>query len=151
MVVSVLKEGSTGPEVIDLQFILKFRDGKNEFDPGATDGSFGSKTKAAVVKFQQSRKLTADGIVGGKTWEALRPRSDWPKQPGEFLREGEKGEVVKQLQEGLKSDDFYTGPIDGIFGSNTKAAVIKTQKSGEISSNTVGVVGPLTWGGIIGD
>lgn len=149
--VSVLKEGSTGPEVIDLQFILKFRDGKNEFDPGSTDGSFGPKTKAAVVKFQQSRKLTADGIVGGKTWEALRPRSDWPKEPGEFLREGEKGEVVKELQEGLKSKDFYTGSIDGIFGPNTKAAVIKIQKVGEPVSNTVGVVGPLTWGGIIGD
>ncbi len=149
--ISVLKEGSTGPEVIDLQFILKFRDGNNEFDPGSTDGVFGSKTKAAVVKFQRSRGLNPDGIVGQKTWESLRPRSDWPKQPGEFLREGEKGEVVTQLQNALKSKGFNPGTIDGIFGSQTKAAVIKIQKEGVPVSNTVGVISPLTWGGIIGD
>ena len=149
--ISILKEGSKGPEVTDLQYILKFLGGDEEFDPGAVDGIFGAKTKAAVIKFQRSEELSDDGIVGGKTWVALRPESDWPKQPGEFLKEGEKGEVVKELQNGLKSKDFYTGAIDGVFGPITKAAVIKIQKYGEPASNIVGVVGPLIWGGIIGD
>lgn len=149
--ISILKESSRGPEVIDLQYILKFLGGDQEFDPGAVDGVFGAKTKAAVIKFQRSEELSDDGIVGEKTWEALRPESDWPKKPGEFLKEGEKGEVVKQLQNALKSSSFYTGAVDGVFGPITKAAVIKIQKYGELVSNTVGVVGPLTWGGIIGD
>lgn len=150
MSVTILKEGSKGPEVTDLQYILKFRGGKGEFDPGKVDGIFGAKTKAAVIKFQQSKKLTADGIVGSKTWKATD--FPWPNSPGEFLREGDKGDEVKQLQQALKSKAFDPGAVDGNFGAKTKAAVIKYQTPGaEKSTNTEGVVGPLIWGSLLAD
>ena len=59
--------GSRGDLVRQIQTALK----AYGFDPGPIDGNFGSKTMAAVRKFQASRHLTQDGIVGPKTWTAL--------------------------------------------------------------------------------
>ncbi|MFO1431964.1 MAG: peptidoglycan-binding protein [Candidatus Competibacteraceae bacterium] len=64
---SVLKEGSSGPEVTKLQEKLK----EVGFDPGAIDGDFGPGTEAAVIAFQKSEGLLADGIVGPRTQQAL--------------------------------------------------------------------------------
>ena len=142
----VLQEGSTGPEVTDLQYILQIRN----FTLDAPDGKFGSRTKAAVIKFQKSKKLLADGIVGLKTWAAMEYA--WPNdQPGTFLREGDRGNAVQLMQEAMVSKGMNPGVPDGVFGSKTKAAVIELQKYGERDSNIEGVVGPFTWGGILGD
>ncbi|WP_156069183.1 peptidoglycan-binding domain-containing protein [Faecalibacterium prausnitzii] len=40
-----------------------------------TDGKFGSRTAAAVQRFQRRNGLTADGAVGKATWEKLFPAS----------------------------------------------------------------------------
>ncbi|MDQ0232486.1 peptidoglycan-binding domain-containing protein [Metabacillus malikii] len=41
------------------------------YDPGPTDGIFGTKTDAAVRAFQRNKGLTVDGIVGQKTYHYL--------------------------------------------------------------------------------
>lgn len=41
------------------------------FDPGPIDGVPGQQTKQAVIRFQKSKRLVQDGIVGNKTYLAL--------------------------------------------------------------------------------
>ncbi|NMF67141.1 peptidoglycan-binding protein [Brasilonema octagenarum UFV-E1] len=144
----VLQKGSTGPEVTDLQYILQIR----KFTLNAPDGIFGPRTEAAVIQFQKSKNLKQDGVVGLQTWAAMQYA--WPNnQPGTFLREGDSGNAVRLMQEAMVSKGINPGQPDGKFGPRTKAAVIEFQKNGdgERDSNIVGVVGPLTWGGILGD
>ena len=59
---NLLKKGSKGEDVKTLQRALKIT---------PVDGDFGAKTEAAVKAFQKSKGLTADGVVGNKTWQAL--------------------------------------------------------------------------------
>ena len=63
----VLREGSLGSEVAKLQAQLQ----ELGFSPGPIDGRFGPATEAAVLAFQKSAGLLADGIAGPRTQGAL--------------------------------------------------------------------------------
>lgn len=64
---TLVKVGSQGSEVRAVQTKLT----ELGFFHDKIDGIFGSKTKAAVIAFQKSRGLTADGIAGKNTLAAL--------------------------------------------------------------------------------
>jgi Putative peptidoglycan binding domain len=40
-------------------------------NPGPIDGIWGPKTRTALIQFQAAEGLSADGICGTKTWEAM--------------------------------------------------------------------------------
>ena len=63
----ILRQGMTGPAVARVQETLRIRG----FYLGAIDGIFGPGTEAAVMEFQASVQLAADGVVGPATWGAL--------------------------------------------------------------------------------
>ncbi len=58
------------------------------------------------------------------------------------LRRGNRGSDVRLLQQLLTDLGFYTGPIDGIFGSATQEAVRAFQASRNLGVD--GIVGPRT-------
>ena len=70
---SVLPHGWFGlgaPKVLDVTWLQTTLKGLG-FDPGAVDGKYGDKTKAAVVAYQTARSLTADGWAGVATTAKL--------------------------------------------------------------------------------
>ncbi|MEH2071646.1 MAG: peptidoglycan-binding domain-containing protein [Nostoc sp.] len=65
---SVLRVGSTGEAVKNVQNSLK----QQGFYTASVNGVFDNKTRAAVMKFQKSKGLRADGIAGRRTLAALK-------------------------------------------------------------------------------
>lgn len=55
---------------------------------------------------------------------------------------GSRGEEVRQIQTKLKSKGIYSGSVDGIYGTLTKDAVKKFQKSAGLNAD--GIAGPKT-------
>jgi peptidoglycan hydrolase-like protein with peptidoglycan-binding domain len=74
----VLKRDSSGPQVESLQKRLI----ELGFDPNGVDGNFGPGTEAAVIAFQNSKGLKADGKVGPDTLAALNLSGDAPSTGG---------------------------------------------------------------------
>lgn len=64
-----LRKGMKGKDIEAMQAILIAKG----YSCGTygTDGEFGSSTEKAVRSFQTDRKISSDGIVGGKTWAEL--------------------------------------------------------------------------------
>ncbi len=55
---------------------------------------------------------------------------------------GSRGEEVRQIQTNLKKWGYYSGEVDGIFGTQTKEAVILFQQKNGLTAD--GIVGPKT-------
>jgi peptidoglycan hydrolase-like protein with peptidoglycan-binding domain len=62
---TVLKRGSTGPYVTYVQRVLGVK----------RTGYYGSRTKAAVIRFQKASRLKPTGRVGARTWSALQRKA----------------------------------------------------------------------------
>jgi hypothetical protein len=58
-------------------------------------------------------------------------------------RLGAKGPEVARIQEQLKFEGLYLGPVDGIFGGGTEAAARLFQAAKRLAID--GQVGPQTW------
>ena len=71
----VLRTGSRGQEVKDLQSRLY----SLGYYTGEIDGQFGAMTKEAVIDFQRTNGLEADGMVGSETKTLLFSANAKPK------------------------------------------------------------------------
>lgn len=132
---TTLSEGDTGTAVRNLQQALK----NKGYYSGSVDGSFGSATTAAVVAFQTAQGLRVDGKAGPATQRALFATST---SKYETLRPGDSGTAVRQLQTTLKQKGYYTGTVDGDYGSGTTTAVKAFQKKMGITAD--GIAGDTT-------
>ncbi len=58
------------------------------------------------------------------------------------LRQGDKGSVVAAMQLALKRASYYSGMLDGIFGKQTKEAVMRYQQINRLMVD--GIIGTMT-------
>ena len=162
-----LRQGSRGPFVTVIQTELNRISRNYPAIPKIpnVDGIFGPKTEAAVRKFQEIFDLTVDGVVGKATWYALvrlytavLSLSELRSQGQQFyavnwsypqgLQQGARGDQVRHLQYMLSVLSEFIPQIpeltqDGIFGPNTRNAVIAAQSW--LGLPQTGVVDEATW------
>ncbi|MFF7369860.1 peptidoglycan-binding protein [Streptomyces tricolor] len=127
----VLRIGSKGPAVTALQHLLSACG-----HAVTADGVFGHQTADQVKAFQRNNRLTADGIVGTKTWSKLT----------RTVRQNSSGPAVKAAQRLLVARG-HSIAVDGVFGRHTATAVRTFQKSRSLPAD--GVVGPKTWNALL--
>jgi peptidoglycan hydrolase-like protein with peptidoglycan-binding domain len=95
--------------------------------PGPVDGLFGPRTEAAVVRFQRSAGLTADGIAGPRTARELRQAEPRPLRLGAGFDRPQGSPRVRAMQDRLRELGLRPGPVDGRFGPRTLAALMRLQ------------------------
>ncbi len=162
-----LRVGSTGLDVQTIQTYLNRIRRNYPAIPVITDetGVFGDSTRAAVTKFQSIFNLATDGVVGKATWykisnlyTAVTRLAELNSEgnslgigtvpPSTVLRQGSRGQDVLTLQYLLDViAEYYSGipspGQDGIFGNNTREAVIAYQRQMGLAAD--GIVGQDTW------
>lgn len=162
-----LRRGTTGPSVVTVQASLNRIAQSYPAIPKipVVDGIFGSRTEAAVRKFQEIFNLSPDGIVGPATWYALvriyvavTRLAELRSQGQRFytnswattdpIEQGDTGIKVEHLQYMLSVLSAYIPEIppvniDGIFGNATRAAVIAAQQ--RFGLPQTGIVDFQTW------
>ncbi|MFV0516303.1 MAG: peptidoglycan-binding protein [Aminipila sp.] len=167
----VLSIGSRGPDVIEVQFLLSYI---SIYYPSVIgeiqDGYYGPYTANAVIEFQKTFDLYPDGVVGAETWNKLyavyygiqenvlkppapsQPANNAPEYPGSPLSYGSTGANVITMQAYLNTiGTIYPAipiiTVDGVFGEETKNAVVAFQKLNFIEPD--GIIGPVTWDKIV--
>ena len=124
---------------------------------GKADGVYGTATESAIRRFQTRNGLTSDGICGEDTVKALysstaidagssvtpSPKPVDESAPTRILRPGMSGDDVKSVQSRLKALGYYTGTVDGNYGTGTMAAVASFQLRNNLSAD--GVAGTRTY------
>lgn len=149
-----LKVGKSGADVRAVQIRLK----RLSFFSRRVDGRFGRATKVAVVRYQRSRCLRADGIVGRATATALLARRRACRRGPRGGRRPARKKVSRRyftndlgartVQRGMRGRDVRTlqrllalGP-SGAFDASTARAVRRFQRDAGLKGD--GRVGPAT-------
>ncbi len=154
-----IRPGARGDHVVAMQRALD-----SLGYPLVPDGRYGPMSVEAVRLFQQSQKLTADGLAGDRTLTALYalapafapqgaqpagptqgsavPEQQPPQQQPQRYELGSFGVGVSDMQIRLNSLSYDCGRIDGVFDTQTRLAVIAFQRNNRLTAD--GIAGAMT-------
>ena len=108
--------------------------GMNEFPTQTAPGTVPNQTAPGTVPNQ-----TAPGVTPTQPGTL----SNYSPETAPLLAMGTRGATVTEVQNFLRSQGLYNGSIDGIYGPQTRSAVMQFQQRQNLASD--GIVGTQTW------
>lgn len=126
-----IKHGSSGNEVKIAQYLTGYAKRKE------ASGNFDANFVSSVCAWQRQYGLSPDGIIGAKTWAKIAEKA--PTCSTARNRTSAATCALQLLLGGLT--------VDGIFGSQTKSAVVAYQSSKGLAVD--GICGAKTWASLI--
>lgn len=154
----ILRQGASGDDVKSVQTRLQ----SLGYYAGTIDGKYGSGTVSAMQEFQRRNGLVVDGKAGSNTYAKLfsdsaagaettspTPTPTNSTIPTRTLQSGSSGEDVKLVQNRLKALGYYSGTVDGSFGSGTVTALKAFQLTNNLTSD--GIAGSGTYAKLFSD
>lgn len=154
----ILRQGASGDDVKSVQTRLQ----SLGYYAGTIDGKYGSGTVSAMQEFQRRNGLVVDGKAGSNTYAKLfsdsavgaetttpTPMPTGSTIPTRTLQSGSSGEDVKLVQNRLKALGYYSGTVDGSFGSGTVTALKAFQLTNNLTSD--GIAGSGTYAKLFSD
>lgn len=129
---------------------------------GETTGVYDKATRTAVIAFQKKNGLKTDGVCGTETQKlllsaeglsAVATATPTPSPtptavptytvPSANVERGSKGDNAKLVQRRLKELGYYTGSVDGNFGSGSEKALKAFQEKNGLTAD--GIAGKGTY------
>ena len=149
-----LKNGSRGAAAKELQRFLN-----DKLNLGLVlDSVIGPKTIAVIKQWQKDNGLVADGLIGAKTKALINAQAATPAIPAvpgvssatpakynmgtKTLKNGSRGESVKELQRFLNAKLNLGLTIDGSLGPKTIIVIKQWQADNGLVAD--GLIGPKT-------
>lgn len=114
---------------------------------GDTLFSIAQRFNTTVGEIMRLNNMTSTNITVGQV--LIVPITIAPPEPPPIpeirptLRQGDRGESVRELQTMLNALGFSVGAVDGVFGNATYLAVRNFQAANGLTVD--GIVGPSTW------
>lgn len=127
---NTIKHKATGDLVKVAQYLTKYA------ELGKASGTYDANFVSYVISWQRSNKLTADGIIGPKSWAKIAENA-----PLCTTSRNRKSRYTCALQLLLGIE------ADGIYGPKTKAAVAAFQAASGLETD--GKCGAKTWAALI--
>lgn len=104
------------------------------YDPGPVDGIHGLQTRAAVMAFQDDNALPVTGEVSEQLLKRiLFGGGESPDEAGADVAVPEEtAALIRAVQEILAKMGYDPGPVDGIMGTGTRAAIRSFEEQQEL-------------------
>lgn len=128
---ATIRHKDTGDSVKIAQYLTGYA------ERGKASGEFDADFVAHVISCQKKHGLTADGVIGSKTWRSIAAAA--PLCSTAKNRKSRYACALQLLLGGLDAD--------GIFGSKTKKAVAAYQSAAGLTAD--GKCGTATWTALI--